>query len=435
MAIIALSFFVSVVAMFQDAGPLWRHSNFKRLWAAQAVSAFGSRITRTALPVIAIVLVTASPFELALLGSLEIIPAVFVGLLAGGFIDCSKKRNLLIAADLLRAVLVLSIPLATWLGQITMPHLYIVAVGAGACSALFQLADNAYLPALIERENLVEGNSKLETTESIAEIGGPGLAGILIQALGAPTAMLLDALSYLWSAVFLSRIETSESPAPGRRVRHSLSDDIRIGLRAGFGHHQIAPTFWALGLQELFFGFFVTLYMLYALDVLGVSVASIGIIIGLGGLGALVGALIAAPMSRAFGLGPAMIVAMALGTASSFFIPLASIWPELKLPLLAAHQLVGDGFLVAFMILATSFRQALLPLNVMARANGMLQAMSGILLPIGALTAGVLATVASVSVGIWIGVIGGLMATLPLLHPAILTLKSMPPAEQPLPSN
>ena len=159
--------------MSHEIGLLWRHSDFKRLWAAQAVSAFGSRITRTALPVIAILLVTANPMELALLGSLEVIPAVLVGLLAGGWIDRSKKRDILVAADISRAVLVFSVPLVAWVADVTMLQLYLIAAVSGASSALFRLADNAYLPALIGRESLIEGNSKLETTESIAEIGGP----------------------------------------------------------------------------------------------------------------------------------------------------------------------------------------------------------------------------------------------------------------------
>jgi MFS family permease len=409
-----------------EIGLLWRHSDFKRLWAAQAVSAFGSRITRTALPVIAILLVTANPMELAVLGSLEVIPAVLIGLLAGGWIDRSKKRNILVAADVSRAVLVFSVPLVAWVADVTMLQLYLIAAVSGASSALFRLTDNAYLPALIGRESLVEGNSKLETTESIAEIGGPGLAGILIQALGAPLAMLLDALSYLWSAAFLTRIEAEEHPAAQDTPRRSLTEDIRVGMRAGFGHRQIGPTFWALGLHELFGGFFMALYMLYAIDTLGVSVAAIGIVIGLGGVGALAGALFAGPVSRWLGLGPAMIATLTLSQASNLFIPLAGVFSEFQLPLLAAHQLLGDAFMVAFMILATSFRQSVLPLEVMARANGTLQAMSGVLLPLGALIAGVLATLLSVTAGIWIGMIGGLAAILPLLRRAIAELSSMP---------
>ena len=411
---------------FLRVGALWQHSDFKRLWAAQAISAFGSRITRTALPIIAIALVTADPIEIAILASLEVIPAILVGLCAGGWIDRSHKRPILIGANVIRALLVFSIPLAAWLAELKMAQLYVVAAAVGAASALFSLADNAYLPTLIGRKHLIEGNAKLETTESIAEIGGPGLAGILIQMLSAPMAMLLDAFSYLCSAAFLLRIQGKEKPAVTNEPRISVIEDIRIGLQTGFRHPQIGPTFWALGLGNLFDGFFMALYMLYAIDTLGLSVATIGIIISLGGVGALGGAVLTEPLSRHFGLGPAMIIALALAKISALLIPLAGLFPTLQLPLLSAHQLLGDAFMVAFLILATSLRQALLPLDVMARSNGMLQVMSGVLLPLGALIAGGVASITSVSIAVWIGAIGGLLAVLPLLYPAILSLKTMP---------
>ena len=411
---------------FHRFGTLWQHRDFKRLWAAQAISAFGSRITRTALPIIAIALVTANPIEIAILASLEVVPAILVGLFAGGWIDRSRKRPILVSADIIRAVLVFSIPLAAWLGELKMAQLYIVAAVVGATSALFSLADNAYLPTLIDRKQLIEGNAKLETTESIAEIGGPGLAGILIQMLSAPMTMLLDALSYLCSAAFLFRIQRKETPAVTDEPRISVAEDIRVGLRAGFKHPQIGPTFWALGLGDLFDGFFMALYMLYTIDTLGLSAATVGIIISLGGIGALGGAFMVETLSRHLGLGPAMISALALAKLSMLLIPLAGLFPALQLSLLSAHQLLGDGFMVAFLILATSLRQAVLPLDVMARSNGMLQVMSGVLLPVGALIAGGLASVISVSVAVWIGTIGGLVAVLPLLYPAILSLKTMP---------
>ena len=414
------------MALFQRLGALWQHHDFKRLWAAQAISAFGSRITRTALPIIAIALVTANPIEIAILASLEVVPAILVGLFAGGWIDRSRKRPILVGADIVRALLVFSIPLVAWLGELKMAQLYIVAAVVGAASALFQLADNAYLPTLIDRKQLIEGNAKLETTESIAEIGGPGLAGILIQMLSAPMAMLLDALSYLCSAAFLFRIRSKETPAVADEPRISVAEDIRVGLRAGFKHPQIGPTFWALGLGDLFDGFFMALYMLYTIDTLGLSAATIGIIISLGGVGALGGAFLVQTLSRHLGLGPAMVSALALAKISMLLIPLAGLFPTLQLALLSAHQLLGDGFMVAFLILATSLRQAVLPLDVMARSNGMLQVMNGVLLPLGALIAGGMASVTSVSVAIWIGMIGGLVAVLPLLYPAILSLKTMP---------
>jgi MFS family permease len=407
-------------------GPLWRHRNFLHLWGAQAVSAIGSRITRTALPIIAIVTVAASPYELALLSSLEVVPAIAVGLFAGGWLDRTRKRPVLIATDLIRAGVVFSIPVIAWLGSIGMTQLYLIAVSVGAASAVFRLADLAYLPRVIAREHLIDGNSKLATTESIAEIGGPGLAGVLIQALTAPIAMLLDAVSYLWSAAMLARIDVDERAPSDRSIRHSVVEDVRIGVRAGFGHPEIGPTLWASGIGSLSDGFFMALYMLYAIDTLGISVATIGVLIGLGGVGALAGAFVANALSTRLGLGRAMLGTLALGKAAQIFIASAVLFPEQTVALFSLQQLLGDGFLVAHLILTTSFRQAVLHEDVMARANGMLQVMNGVLLPTGAAIAATLASAVSVPAAVWVGTIIGLFAVIPLFSPTVRRLHAMP---------
>jgi len=406
-------------------GPLARHRDFVRLWGAQTVSAFGSRITRTALPVIAILLVTADPVQIAVLSALAVIPGVVVGLFAGGFIDRHAKRPIMVLSDVARAGLVFSIPVAAWTAQLGMGQLYVVAALAGGFSALFQLADNAYLPVLIGREQLVEGNSKLSATESIAEIGGPGLAGVLIQWLTAPIALAFDALSYVLSALLLARIGSREVPDLSPAAAPSLFEDVRIGARAGFGHPVVGPTFVAFAIDDLANGFFMALYMLYALQTLAIGVATIGLVISLGGISALAGAFVAAAASRRLGLGYAMITTLALAKLAGLFVAFAAIVPAFAVVWLSASQLVGDGAMVAFLILANSYRQAVLPLDVMARANGLLQVMTGVLLPMGALIAGALAAATSVTVSVWTGSVIGLFAVAPLLRRRIVGLQSV----------
>ncbi len=395
-----------------------------RLWGAQTVSAFGSRITRTALPVIAILLVTSDPVQIAILSALEVTPGVLVGLFAGGFIDRHAKRPVLIATDIARALLVFSIPVAAWCAQLGMAQLYVVAACVGGCSALFALADNAYLPILIGREHLIEGNSKLQATDSVAEIGGPGLAGVLIQLLTAPVTMLIDAASYVVSAVLLASIRTQEDHHNVASAETSLLEDIRIGARAGFGHPVVGPTFVAFAIGDLANGFFMALYMLYALQTLELDVATIGIVISLGGVSALAGAFVASSISVRLGLGRAMIVTLAIGKFAGLFVALAAIEPTLSVACLSASQLLGDGAMVAFLILANSYRQAVLPLDVMARANGLLQVMTGVLLPLGALIAGVLASATSVTLAVWVGSIVGLFALVPLLRRVVIDLRA-----------
>ncbi|HLL21673.1 MAG TPA: MFS transporter, partial [Kofleriaceae bacterium] len=224
-----------------DAGSLWRHPDFLRLWAAQTVSAFGSRITRTALPIIAVTTLDQSAAVVSLLMAMQLGPGILVGLFAGGFIDRSRKRRILIAADLIRAAAVGSLTLAWVLGYLGIVHVMLVGAAVGAGTALFSITDNTYLPALIGRKHLAEGNAKIESTEAIAEISGPASAGWLISVLGAPLSVLIDALSYLWSAFMLGRIRTVEPrPAHADQPKH-LGDDLRTGLRTVFHHPIVRP--------------------------------------------------------------------------------------------------------------------------------------------------------------------------------------------------
>ncbi|MFM2044358.1 MAG: hypothetical protein RLY86_2934 [Pseudomonadota bacterium] len=408
---------------------LWTEPDFLRLWAAQAVSAMGSRFTRTALPIIAISLLAATPDQVALLAALSTAPGFVVGLLAGGLVDRNAKRPLLIGADLVRMVVVGSIPLALWLGMLGLWQLYAVAMLAGAATALFQIADNAYLPALIGKQRLVEANAKLEATDAGAEIAGPGLAGILIQTVGTAVTVVADSLTYLWSAVMLGRIRRPEPPIqaePGELgVLHRLADDLRVGLRHGFRHPVIGPIFLATAAQTFFGGFFFALYMLYVLDVLGLSPAAVGMIIGVGGIGALIGSAIAGPMGRRLGVGPALAAALLLGQAGSLLIPAAAQAGDWQIPLLVLHQLIGDGFIVVFIIQAVAARQVLLPTAVLGRVNATLHVATGVMLPVATIIAGALATQLGVEMTVWIGVIGGLLAPLPLLAPSVLRLRTL----------
>ncbi len=402
------------------SGGLWRHSDFLKLWAAQGLSALGSRITRTALPMIAILTIGATPAEIAILSALGVAPGVIVGLVAGGPIDRSAKRPLLVATDLLRAGLILTIPLAAWSGFLSMPQLYLVAACIGAATALFRIADNAYLPVLVGKDHLVEGNAKLEATDSIAESVGPGLAGILIQAMSAPFAMIVDAVSYLWSALMLSRIRAVEPRASPPDGRPSLVADAKAGFSACLGEPVVARLLASETLMMLFGGFFNTLYMILALERLALSPLAVGLVISVGGVGSFAGALMAGPMARRFGLGPTLLVAMLVGSAAALLIPLSEIAGPLAIPSLVVHQLIGDAFLSIFLIHALSLRQRALPIEMLGRAGATFHVATGLALPLGSLVAGPLAETIGFSQTMWVGALGGLAAALALVSPELL---------------
>jgi Na+/melibiose symporter-like transporter len=398
---------------------LWRHPEFLRLWAAQIVSAFGSRITRTALPVLAVLALRQEDAALGALSALTWGPSVAVALVAGGYVDRGTKRRILVACDLIRAALVASLPIAAWTGSLTMVHIYVVAAGTGAASALFRITDGALLPILVGTPHLAEGNAKLEATEATAEISGPAAAGVLIGVLGAPIAVLIDAVSYVWSALFLGALRTREIPhAPDPARASSVSDDLAIGLRAVFGPPVIRRLIIAEMALAITGGFFSAMYALYCLRDLDLSTTMFGIVIGFGGVGALIGASLARALVRAWGLGWTMIVMTLLAAAGNFMIPAAGALGGggvAMIALLIAHQLISDGAQVAYQVNAVTLRQTLLPHDQLGRANAAVHACTMALVLIAALGGGALGSTIGTRTALVIGPVIGLIAPIVLI--------------------
>jgi MFS family permease len=412
------------------SGGLWREVDFLKLWSAQGISALGSRITRTALPILAVLTIGATVEQIAILSALALAPGVIVGLAMGGRVDRRAKRPMLIGADLFRAALLLTVPLTAWLGWLSMGQLYAVAALTGAATTLFQIADKAYLPALIGRSRLVEGNAKLEATDAMAEITGPGLGGLLVQAITAPLAIAFDALSFLISALLLGAIRRAEVPAASDTGDDgpTLIHDLRVGLRACVLHPLVRPVFLVEALSAFLNGVFATLYTVFALKTLGLTAATLGLVISVGGIGALFGALLAARFSAWLGMGRALIVCMTVSRVAGLLIPMARGPEWLAVSCLVSHQLVGDAMLIGYYVLAISMRQTVLPHDTLGRANATFHVTVGLLLPIGALLAGSIATATDVRTALWISALGGLANPVILQLSAIRSLKRMPTA-------
>jgi MFS family permease len=407
---------------------LWRHADFLKFWAAQAISALGSRITRTALPILAVLTIHAGAEEVAVLSALSMAPGVLVGLILGGRVDRRAKRPILIGADLIRAGLLLTVPLSAWLGHLSMGQLYAVAALTGAATTLFQIADKAYLPDMIGKECLIEGNSKLETTEAIAEITGPGLGGLLVQAITAPVAIIFDALSFLASAFLLGDIKRQEVVTATSSHPPTLIQDLRIGLGASVFHPLVRPEFLVEASAAIWNGFFAALYTIYALNTLHMSPATLGLVIGMGGVGALFGAMLASRLSSRIGLGLAMIVCMAGSRAAMLLVPLAHGPQWLAVSCLLGQQLVGDALLMGYYVLAVSLRQTVLPQATLGRSNATFHVVTGLLLPLGALLAGPIAEATDARTALWISALGGLINPFILQFSPVRWLKQ-PPTE------
>lgn len=405
-----------------------------RLWTAQMFSAFGSRITRTALPIIAVATLNQPEWVVGLLMVMQLAPGILVGLTFGGFIDRNKKGPILIYADVVRAIAVASLTFAWLLGILSIVHVIAIGAVVGGASAVFQITDNAYLPVLIPKSDLAEGNAKLESTEAVAEITGPASAGVLIAAFGAPLAVTIDAVSYVWSAIRLGSIKAKEE-LPHAHVSASMSattrgHDLRVGLRAVFGHPIVRPIVLSHMVWAISGGFFMALYTLFLIRDLGISETLFGVIVAMGGVGSLFGAMLSRKIVARLGLGKALVTMSAMSLVCALLIPLAG-WDAatggsiaIAIVFLCAHQLLSDGFSVAFVIQAVTLRQTVLPRNVLGRANAAIHVFTSGLLPLGAALAGVLAEFVSTEFAVWVGVCLGLVAPvflLPLRH-----LQTMP---------
>ena len=413
--------------MSRRAG-LWGHADFRRLWGAQAISAFGSRITRTALPIIAVKTLHEPPAVLGVLAALPLVASVIVALFTGGFVDRSYKRRILIAADLFRSAVVASLTVAWALGVLAIWHVIAVGVLVGAASALDQITDVAYLPALIDKPSLGEGNAKLGATDGIAEVTGPASAGALIAAFGAPLTVVIDALGYLASALLLGRIEKPEPPPmPAPSAASSTwqtSQDVATGMRAVFGHPLVRPIVLSMMVSSVAGGFFAALYPVFVMRTLGLPESTYGAIVAAGGVGSLYGVWLSRRLAGAIGLGPMLLATSALSLSAGVLIPLAHGSHSLVIACLCGHQLLGDGFAVAFTIQAVTLRQTVLPEAVLGRANAAIMVCTIGILPVAALAAGGLAQIITIRQAVWVGTVIGLAA--PLLLLPLRRLRAMP---------
>lgn len=384
---------------------LWRHRDFLLLWSAQGVSAVGSRITRTALPMAAILVIDASAYELGFLAVALSLPGVLVAWFAGGWVDRHRRRPMLIATDVIRAVVLMAIPVAALWHVLSLPILYAVAAVAGICTVLFNLADHVFITDLVSRKRLLEANAKREAVDAMAEISGPAIGGALVALLTAPIAIAADALTFVASALLIARIRKEESiRAPAAAT--SFIDDVRTGVRIVWRTPAVRTLFCAMTLFTLCGSFMASLYTLYALRELGMSPTQLGMAIGCGGIGGLIGAAFAAPAAARWGIRRTLMGSLALTAAMQAFIPLAPAVPMVAMTFLIAQQLVGDGAMTVYLVNETTLRQRLLPQEALGRAAANWQVAAGVLTPAGALLGAVLAETIGLRPALWILALG-----------------------------
>jgi len=409
------------------ASPLWRNQAFVRVWGAATVSIFGSLITRIALPLVAILVLGSGALEVAVLRSLDLGATLVFGLVAGAWVDRLRRRPVLIWADLGRAVLLGSIPVAFALGVLTYWQLLIVSGLAAILTTFFDAADNAYLPTIVERDRLVDANSALAASGSAAEFMAFGISGFLVQLLTAPIAIAIDAVTFLVSAILLGSIRTEEAPPPPAQDRESVISEIRDGLRL-VRHDPVLRAFAGAQMSlAALWGIFGATWFLFVLDELHLGPAVLGVIAGVGGFSSFIGAVVASRATRRFGIGSVAIAAMVLSAVGNAFIPLAPAGlPIVAIGCLVMQQLVADSAVTVYDVTEVSVRQTLVADRALGRVSSTFHVAAVIAQLAATLAAGLLAEVIGLRATAWLAPLGGLVGAAILWFSPVRHLVALP---------
>jgi MFS family permease len=408
-------------------GGLWHHLGFRRLWIGETVSQFGTMISQLALPLVAILVVHAPTFDVGVLTALETAPFVLIGLPAGAWVERMRFRSVLIVNDLIRAIALGSIPLAYLLGALTIGQLFAVAFVTGISTVFFDVAYQSYLPQLVSRAQLVEGNAKLQGSESVSQIAGPSLGGLLIQALTAPYAVLVDALSFIWSAAWVAMIRPAP-PKPERKADPNLRREIGEGLRFVIGNPMLRAISMCTGSYNFFSSMIAAVFYVLLARQLHLSAGLIGVITSALAVGGLFGSLVASRLARWLGQGPVIWISVVASAPFAFVLPFVERNWSLGL-LAVAEVMLGMGTVV-YNITQVSFRQGLCPPDLLGRMNATMRFLVWGTMPLGGLVGGALGAGIGVRGTLLIAAIGSTLTFLPVYLSPLRRARDLPSHEE-----
>lgn len=396
---------------------------FRRYWTAQTISLVGDEVTSLALPLIAVLAAQAGPAQMGALTAAGLVPSLLFSLLAGAWADRRRdKRRIMIAADLGRAFLLLSIPFLYLVSALSMTELYVVAFLVGTLSVLFEVCRTTLFVALVGKEDYIAANSLLNGSRAMAYMAGPSVGGVLVQVLSAPITLVVDALSYLFSGAILSRIHPVE-PEPSRTKGLGLGEGLRFIWRTRVLRFMLA----ASTTLNLFNYMFSALFILYAVTYLHLSPALLGAVIGAASVGALTGATLAGRLTRRFGVGPTIVFSYILFPAPLILVPLTSdagTKTTVVAMLFAAEFLAGMGVMILD-IVGGSLQAASIPDDLRARVSGAQRTINYGIRPIGAVLGGSLGAAFGVHPTIWIATVGALCGVLWLLASPVPRIRKL----------
>ena len=439
---------------------LFRKPDFARLWTAATVSLFGTQVTQIAIPFIAAVLLGASPGEVGLLVTVDFLPFLLFTLPAGVWVDRLSRKRILVAADIGRAIMLVSIPIAYVLGALTIWQLYIVGFVNGIFTVFFDVADQSYLPTVLERDELVDGNSKLQISASAAQILGQPFGGGIVALLTAPIAIFVDAISFLGSALLIFTIRRPEAPVDARAAaaateatavaepaaggvsvvaeaavaeekaaadsppKPGLRTEMMSGLRYIFGNkylRAIAPT---TAFSNLFNNMAFATFAVFAYRELGLTPELVGLIGGVSGAGVLIGALTAGRVADRFGVGRAIVWPVLIGSLFGLLVPIAPVGGAT--PYIAAAFFFAGITNVVYNVNQVSLRQAITPQRFLGRMNATMRFLVWGTIPIGSLIGAALSEIIGVRNTVWVGSILGLFPFLFVFFSPVRGLAKIP---------
>jgi MFS family permease len=408
-------------------GSLWSLRDFRQLWLGESVSKVGSQLTTLALPVLAVGTLHAGAREMGVLTACEMMAFLVVGLPAGAWVDRWHKRRVLIVNDLLRALALGSIPVAWALHALTLAQLFVVAAIAGIGTVFFDVAYQSYLPHLVASDQLVAGNARLQASESVAQVGGPALGAALLRVVAAPALIGIDAISFLFSAGAIGRIQTPEI-LPARQTRRPLRVEIAEGMRFVIRHPLLRRITACTSISNFFFSMGFALFVLLLLRDLHLHPSAVGVVFSVWAVGGLVGALVAERAARTVGEGRAIPLSVLAMVPCAAATPIAAMLaPEVPpIPLLAVGGFFAFAFNVIYNVTQVSFRQRVCPPELLGRMNASVRFIVWGTLPIGGLLGGLLGAAIGLVPTFWITVAGELVAAFPVVFSPLISMRELP---------
>lgn len=410
-------------------GSLWHDRNFLTMWSGQALSQFGAQITELAIPVLAVLLLNATEWEVGVLTAANVAAFLVVGLPAGAWIDRMRKRHVMIAADLVRAVALGMLPLLALVGALQMWHIYVVALVMGVATVFFDVSNQSLVPSLVRRDQIAEANGKLQSTEQLAGLAGPAFGGWLVGIIAAPFAILITVGTYLASFVALLFTKDHEKLRPSHE-HEPLVKEIGEGLRWVFGNPLLRRIVGTTGTANFFNMAPTTLIAIFALRELGMSAAAFGLVFSLGAIGGLLGAIATPHIVKRIGEARAIPVSAILFGVAPLLVPFVAFVPALAAPLLVIATFIGSFTVLLYNITQVTFRQRITPTRLLGRMNASIRFVVWGVMPIGALIFGALGGWIGVVPTLWIGAIGQLLAALFVVTGPFWRMGELPDADE-----